>query len=453
MIAGVAAGHPATAAVGVEILGDGGSAADAAVAACLASCVSETVMTGLLGGGHAIHYDAATGSARNLDGFCTVPSGSGAELVHLEVPFGAELVHYAIGPASCAVPGVPSLLGELHAAHGRLPWPRVVEPAVRLARDGVAMPPAHVACLVMLESVMTLREGARMYAPGGHLLQPGELLHQPGLVAALESLAAEGARGAYSGTIGGALLELSRERGGLITPDDLDSYRAAWREPIAVRWRGRRVLTRGGLSGIPETLARFDTPGTLALVRALDGPRGPETHTTNLVTADADGNACVLTTSLGLGSGDWLPGLDLHLNSMLGETDLLAGALEPGARMHSMMAPTLVVDDGGPELALGAAGGTRLRTALLTVLAAIADDGRTPQEAIERPRVHPAGDVVNAEPGADEAALGTLEAEGRMVRRWLERHHYFGGVSALSRSGAGADPRRSGAARLLRPAA
>ena len=55
--AGVAAGHPATVAAGLEILEEGGSAADAAVAASLASCVAETVMTGLLGGGHAIHWD------------------------------------------------------------------------------------------------------------------------------------------------------------------------------------------------------------------------------------------------------------------------------------------------------------------------------------------------------------------------------------------------------------
>ena len=440
MIAGVAAGHPATAAAGVEILRAGGSAADAAVAACLASCVAETVMTGLLGGAHAIHWDGET--ARNLDGFCAVPSGRGADLVQLEVPFGAELVHYAIGPASCAVPGVAALLGELHAAHGRLPWPRLCEPALRLARDGVAMPPAHVACLVMLEPVMTLREGAQMYAPGGALLQPGDVLHQPGLVRALEPLADEGARTVYDGTIADALLALSDERGGLLTRADLASYRAEWHEPVDVEWRGRRVLTRGGLSGMSDALRRFDTPGVLQLVDALGVPHAPETHTTNLVAADADGRACVITTSLGLGSGDWVPGFDLHLNSMLGEADLLRGELAPGARMHSMMAPTIVPG----ELAIGAAGGTRLRTALLTVLARIVDDGLSVQDAIDAPRIHPAGDVVNAEPGADEHALEALESQGRTVRRWLERHHYFGGVSALGRAGAGADPRRSGAA-------
>src|SRR5437764_2459519 len=206
MQAAVAAGHPATTAAGIEILADGGSAADAAVAACLASCVAETVMTGLLGGGHGIYFDAASGRARNLDCFCAVPSlGSEwhePELENLEVPFGAELVHYAVGPASCAVPGVPAGLGLLWEAHGRLPWPRLFEPALRLARDGVPMPSAHAACLRMLEPVMTMREGSRIYAPGGTLLRDGELLRQPGLAVALESLAAEGADGAYSGTIG-----------------------------------------------------------------------------------------------------------------------------------------------------------------------------------------------------------------------------------------------------------
>jgi gamma-glutamyltranspeptidase/glutathione hydrolase len=444
------------------VLADGGSAADAAVAAGLASCVAETVMTGLLGGGHAIYLDAAAGTVRNLDCFCAVP-GLGAEprepeLLHMDVPFGAELVHYAVGPASCAVPGVPAGLGELWRAHGRLPWARLVEPALRLARDGVPMPAAHVACLEMLEPVMTLREGGRIYAPGGRLLRTGEPLEQPGLVAALESLAEEGAAGAYTGTIGESLLALSEERHGLVTRDDLAAYAAHWGDPVESRWLGLRFLTRDGLSGVPSALARLPRLRGLsqsdrlrALVDALDGA-GPETHTTNLVAVDADGNACVLTTSLGLGSGDWLPGLDLHLNSMLGEIDLLHGPRVPGGRMQSMMAPSIALDGDGLALAIGAAGGTRLRTALVTVAAAILDEGLEPQAAVELPRAHPAGGVVNVEPGVDEDALAALEAGGRTIRRWPERHHYFGGVSAVGRSGAAADPRRSGAALAAPPA-
>jgi gamma-glutamyltranspeptidase / glutathione hydrolase len=460
MQAAVAAGHPATVDAGIEILEEGGSAADAAVAAVLASCVAETVMTGLLSGGHAIHYDVQSGRVRNLDCFVAVP-GLGAEprepeLVHLDVPFGAELVHYAVGPGSCAVPGLPAGLHALWREHGRLPWARLVDPAVKLARNGVTFPPAHAACLAMLAPVMTMNEGARIYAPHGELLQGGDTLEQPGLAAALQALAADAAD-AYRGSIGESLLELSSERGGLLTRADLAAYEPHWGEPVGVAYSGARLMTRGGLSGLPETVRRVprlrelaETERVLALVDVLG--TGPDIagDTTNVAVVDGDGSACVVTSSLGLGSGDFLPGLDLHLNSMLGEADLLRGTLEPGARMLSMMAPTLVLDRDGLSLAAGAAGGTRLRTALLGVVAGILDEGLGAEAAVSRPRFHPASEVVNAEPGVDEGALAALEAQGRSVRRWPAPHHYFGGVSVVSRSGAAGDPRRSGAAAMVR---
>src|SRR3954470_22219534 len=409
----VAAGHPATCAAGVEILEDGGSAADAAVAASLASCVAETVMTGLLGGGFAIHLDAATGVARNLDFFVDVPTGEGLPMDELAVPFGEELVHYAIGASSCAVPGVAAGLDALWRAHGRLAWPRLCEAALRLARDGVAISPAHAACLRMLEPVMTMREGGRIYAPGGRLLDPGEPVLQPGLATALEALRDEGPQSVYDGSIAHALLDLVAERGGAITAADLRGYEARWSAPVEVDLAGHRLLTRGGLSGVPEAVALLprlrglpERERVLAVLAALDGTAAAGGgHTTNLCVVDADGDACVVTTSLGLGSGDWLPGLDLHLNSMLGEVDLVAAPLSPGERMESMMAPSLALDGDGLALAIGAAGGTRLRTALVSAATAILDEGLDPQTAIDRPRLHPAGAVANAEPGVDEDAL------------------------------------------------
>ena len=459
MQAAVAAGHPATTATGIEILADGGGAADAMVAAALASCVAETVMTGLLGGGHALYWDAAEGRARSLDCFIAVPglgaASRAAQLVHLDVPFGEELVHYAIGAASCGTPGLPAGLSELWRAHGRLPWSRLVEPALRLAREGVEFPPAHASCLAMLAPVMTLDEGARIYSPHGELLKAGERLEQPGLAAALEALAEEGADSVYRGTIGESLLALCRERGGLVTRRDLESYEARWREPAAVDYLDWTLLTRGGLSGMRETAPRMprlrgldETERVLALVD-LFRTDGVESHTTNTTIVDGDGNACVLTTSLGLGSGDFVPGLDLHLNSMLGEADLVRGALEPGDRMASMMAPTLALAGRDVELAAGAAGGTRLRTALLGVIAGILDEQLEPAVAVERPRFHLVGTTVNAEPGVDEDALVALERRGKTVRRWPALHHYFGGVSVVSRRGAAADPRRSGEAATL----
>ena len=458
--AGIAAGHPATAQAGLEILEEGGTAADAAVAASLASCVAETVMTGIAGGGHAIYYDAGTGAARLLDFFVAVP-GLGApkrdvELLELDVPFGLELVHYAVGIASCAVPGVPAGLEELWRRHGRVPWQRLVEPAVRLARDGVEMPPAHAACVAMLAPVMTMREGSRIYAPGGRLLETGERLEQPGLAAALTLIAEEGGRTMYAGSLAEALLELMEERGGLVTRADLAAYRPVWLEPATASYAGVTIYTRCGLSPITEPLARLrplrglsDPERALALTGALGAFAG-DGHTTNITVVDRDGNACVLTTSLGLGSGDFVPGFDLHLNSMLGEADLLVEPLESGRRMASMMAPTFAAEEERLVAAAGAAGGTRLRSALVQVLASILDEGVPAEQAVERPRLHPAGDVVHLEPGFGDGVVEALEERGKAVRLWHEKHHYFGGVSAVARSGLAGDPRRSGAALPLR---
>jgi gamma-glutamyltranspeptidase / glutathione hydrolase len=455
----IAAGHPATAAAGVEILAEGGTAADAAVGASLASCVAETVMTGLLGGGHAIYHDAETGTTTNLDCFVAVPGLGGerrdVELLELHVPFGQELVHYAVGIASCGVPGLPAGLGALWSAHGRLPWARLVEPALRLAVEGVAMPAAHASCLEMLAPVMTMNEGARIYAPTGSILREGDLLHQPGLVSALEEVADDGVATFYSGTIAEALLELMDERAGLVTREDLAGYEPHWSDPVELEFRDHSVRTRAGLGDFPSVLERLpqlrglDEPArVLALVETLGG-ESADSGTTNLAVLDAEGNACVLTTSLGLGSGDFVPGFDLHLNSMLGEADLIEEPRQPGDRMASMMAPVIALDDGNVQLAAGAAGGTRLRSALLQVVAGVVDEGLEPQAAVDRPRIHPVGQTIQLEPGFSPETLLALEAVGLEARVWPAPHHYFGGVSVVTPTGGAGDPRRSGGVQVL----
>jgi gamma-glutamyltranspeptidase / glutathione hydrolase len=461
---GVAAGHPATARAGLEILAEGGSAADAAVAASLASCVAETVMTGIAGGGHAIWLDGKSGRVELLDFFVAVPGIGGParapELVELGVPFGAELVHYFIGIASCAVPGVPAGLDALWRRGGRLSWERVVEPALRLAREGVEMPPAHAACLAMLAPVMTMREGERIYSPGGRLLQAGGRLDQPGLERMFEAVAAEGLQTFYEGTLAEALLELMEERGGLVTRADLEEYRVEWLPPVKTSYADTSIHTRGGLSQLVDTLSGLPPLGGCApaeravvLARVLAAPLySGRTYddTTNLCVVDEDGSAVVLTTSLGLGSGDFIPGYDVHLNSMLGEAELLIGPLEPGRRMESMMAPTVALDDQGFVLAAGAAGGTRLRPALVQVLSGVLDEGLEPQAAVDRPRLHSTGAIVHLELGFGDEVTDALAAEGYQVKRWDALHHYFGGVSLVGRNGGAADPRRSGAALTLR---
>jgi gamma-glutamyltranspeptidase/glutathione hydrolase len=416
----------------------------------LASCVSETVYSGLFAGCHAAVFDGSR--VMNLDGFAAVPSGEG-DLVELEIPFGDELVSYSIGAASCAVPGLPGALGELWERLARLPWKRLCEPALALARTGVSLPEMHVRSLEMLGDLYSLERGGELFTQDGRLLGESNVLDQPGLVQTFEALAEEGAASVYEGSIAEALLRVD---GVVLTADDLAGYRAFWRDPVLVEYAGRRVATRAGLSGVPEVLPRLPrlaaltgTERVLALVDAFDPqPEGGE-HTTNMVAVDAHGRACALTHSLGVGAGVWLPGFDTQLNNLLGESDIAHGEPRPGDHLESRMAPSLVFAADGLELAIGSAGATRLRTALATVLAAILDEGHDAETAVGLPRVHPTLEVVDAEPGVDERALTALEEAGRTVRRWDRFHHYFGGVSCVGRAGAAGDPRRSGAAVLL----
>jgi gamma-glutamyltranspeptidase/glutathione hydrolase len=447
---GVAAGHPATAAVGAEILADGGTAADAVVAMALASCVAETVMSGLLSGCHAIVFDGSR--VANVDGFAAVPALRG-DLVDLPVSFGDAVVVYEIGAPSCAVPGLPATLGELSERAGRLPWRRLVDPATALARSGVTLPERHALVLTMLAGVHAREHGADVFAPGGALLGAGDVVRQPSLVDALEALAEEGAASVYRGSLAEALLAVD---GVVLTAEELRAYAPIWSDPVVVPYRGRRIATRGGLSGVPELLPRMpelralsETERVLALVDALETPAVGAEHTTNMVAVDGHGRACVLTHSLGVGAGVWIPGFGVQLNNLLGEAEIAVGEPQPGDRLESRMAPTLAFDGDGLELALGAAGSTRLRMALATVLAGIFDEGLQAEDAVARPRLHPTPEMVEAEPGVDEDALVELEARGRTVRRWDGLHHYFGGVGVVGRAGAAGDPRRDGAAFAL----
>ena len=230
--------------------------------------------------------------------------------------------------------------------------------------------------------------------------------------------------------------------------------RAGRRRPRST-WLGRRVLTRTGLSGVPETLERLPRLRDLdssarvhALLRRARRGRGGRAHDQS---RHRRRGRCRLRAHVEPRPRHRrLP----PRSRRAAEQHARRGRPRPRA------APAGRADgehDGADarvrrrtlELAIGSAGGTRLRTALVGVAAGILDEGLEPVDAVERPRFHRAGDVVNAEPGVDERALEELTQAGLHVRRWPGLHHYFGGVSLIGTRGAAGDPRRSGDAATL----
>ena len=192
----------------------------------------------------------------------------------------------------------------------------------------------------------------------------------------------------------------------------------------------------------PEFLAGLPDPGFLERFSA--SRLGATTH---ISAVDADGWACSVTCTNGEGCGEVVPGTGIHLNNMMGEQDLSPfgfHAHPPGRRLPSMMAPTMVLGDGGPRLVLGSAGSNRIRSAILQVVIGVLDHGLDVQAAIDAPRVHFEEGVVYVEPGVDDAEL---EAEQRTLVRFAARNLFFGGAQAVLR-----DPAGGGAHGRLRPA-
>src|SRR5207253_1998956 len=145
------------------------------------------------------------------------------------------------------------------------------------------------------------------------------------------------------------------------------------------------------------------------------------------------GNAVGLTASTGAGSGVVVPGTGIHLNNMIGEFDL-AKTPRPGARLSSMMSPSIVLRDGEPHLVVGSAGSLRLRGAVMQIVVNAVAHDLAVEEALDRPRVHLEGDDLHCEGGHDPAELDRLEEMGWKVTRWWPSPRPRAGSSAASRS-------------------
>lgn len=421
----------------------------------LVSCAAETIFTGLAGGGFAIHYEAATRTTTCVDFFVSVPGLGGRQPgpgTPIRVVFVGQALPYEIGPPTVAVPGIPAGAHYLWRRWGRLPWAEVVAPGLA-ASYGTPFPAAHAAVLANVEQAMVVSDGTSVYArPDGQLLRTGDTLVHPDHHRAYELLA-EDPQAFYHGDFAREMAAAVAD-GGALDLTDLRMYAVTERAPRVVRCGGGSVAGRGDdLDDLLGTLSRIadrawvdptrDPGSALGLVAALRGS-DRRAETTNHVAVDAAGNACGVTTSLGLGSGVWVPGYGVHLNSMLGEGELLRGQVAPGTRMGSMMSPLVVRDGvGEPLLVTGAAGGSRIRPALVqTVLRVLA--GHAPQEAIDAPRLNALPDLVRLEPGFAPEVVAALSAAGNQVEIAPDRASYFGGVSAFGVGGGGADPRRGG---------
>lgn len=510
----IAAGHPLTVAAAEEMLLDGGNAFDAIVAAHFMACIAEPVLASLGGGGYML-AQCADAEPVVYDFFCQTPrrrprSGK-LDFYPITADFGTVTQEFHIGLGSVAVPGAVRGMFEIQRDLCRLPMSRLVEPAVRAAREGVVFNALQAHIFHIVESIYRATpaaEAAYRCAPApGPLVREGDRLHQHELAATLVDLAHEGDALFYRGELARRLQETCRAGGGLLGLDDLANYAVVRRRPLSVRYRDAVYHTNpppssgGILVGFALKLLEhvelgrlgFGTHEHLQLLATVmeqtnharvdylaAREHGDDNHlldgaylgryrqevanrarclrgTTHISVLDAAGNAAAMTVSNGEGCGHLLPGTGIMLNNVLGEEDLNPGGFHlwpPDQRMTSMMSPGVLHLGNGSLIALGSGGSNRIRTALLQVICNLVDFGMSPEQAVERPRIHFENGHLNVEPGFAPDAVDAMCGDFPDHELWIQKSLFFGGVHTVeretSRFHAVGDPRRGGVGRVVR---
>jgi len=506
---GIAAtGHEATSHAAAEILRAGGNAFDAAIGALCAACVAEPLLASLGGGGFLLARTAA-GDSSLYDFFCQTPgqrkNEAEVEFFPINANFGAAMQEFHVGMGAMAVPGMVAGIFQVQRELCRLPMQEIMQPAIELARNGLAMDSQQHYVVCILEAI--LRADPVLFglfeSPSrpGELIAQGELWRNRDLANALEQLALSGDRLFYQGDWARQLSRDSRQRGGHLSREDLSRYRVERRRPLHFSYHGAECFINpppspGGcliaftMGLMAELLPRAEPWGGPGHVRALvQAQRATslmrqqtateasvmerlldedslalwrdevEWHslfsrgTTHISVADGDGNLASLSASNGEGTTYVLPGTGIILNNMLGEEDLNPAGFHrwrEGCRLASMMSPLIARTADGTQLALGSGGSNRIRSAITQVLVNILDFDMPLAEAVTAPRMHLERERLSVETGFSDRALDALKEQIADIHHWPSQNLFFGGVHSVRVSAAGrfegaGDLRRDGA--------
>lgn len=496
----VAAGDKNSAQAGADILKEGGNAYDAALAVMLAAPICEPLFTSLGGGGFLLGLEKDK-KPELYDFFVEVPKKrlSEPEFYPIYVDFGAAIQEFHIGAGSVAIPGLIKGIEKVHKEKCTLPLSKIIEPAVKYAREGIFLSPMQASFVKLLEPIFTSTKSSMdVYGiDDKNLIDETHLFKNPQYADFLEAFAKEGARLFYEGEVASEIEKISKENDGLIYKEDLKNYEVIKRNPIDFKYKDYEIVTNPPPSGggiliafTMKLLEQYDlkdfrsfeyVKGLIESFNTTSDFRREHVdeflhdeklkdilfndrliknycttmhsrlnlwgNTTHLSVIDEKGNAVSVTTTNGEGSGHVIPISGIMLNNMMGEEDLNPHgwfAWDEGIRLPSMMAPTAVLKDGHPELILGSAGSNRIRSAITSTIINNLEYGMNLNESINSPRIHFEKGVVCVEPELDMAIRNELEKHYKL-QYFDSLNIFFGGVQAVNGSLEGGCDSRRGA--------
>ena len=501
----VASGSQLAADAGVRMVREGGNAVDAAIAASLVSCVVEPGVCSLAASGFLTIWPPGAAPVM-VDGAAVMPgmelpkSRFGQATAEVLLEYGGG-VRTTVGYGSVAVPGNLAAYALASERYGNVPWRTLVEPAWEIARDGFPLSEASYHYLQLTHKPIYgwSEHGLRTFCDAdGELYKPGSTIRIEHLDETLHSIAEDGVDEFYRGDLAAQITRYIEAHGGILTRQDMASYKARLLPTLDVQVNDWTVATDsppalGGAVLAAMLMLMGDrprdiwTPAELEyLIRVqeavlgfrynrLDGSEDllrdvqdlleqasardlrhflSSPSTVHASAVDSAGLACSVTVSAGYGSGVMPPGTGIFMNNSLGELELNKRGLHvwrPGSRLPSNMAPTVARHRDGGVLAIGSPGASRITTAIQQTLLNFMHLGMPLQAAVDHARLH-VEEVDGHMQVAYEEALPVDQVDVPQ-RMFSGISMYFGGVSAVlwdPREGfvVAADPRRAGGAAL-----
>src|ERR1700674_4377243 len=240
----VAAANPLAVDAGLEILGEGGNAIDAAVAVQAMLGLVEPQSSGVAGGAFLLYYDAHTHKVSAVDGRERAPAGAQPDMFLDEHGKPLPFVEAVRSGRSTGVPGAIAMLYAAHAKLGALRWKELFEPAIRAASLGFKVPARLALFLGEGSPFPPTNEVRTLFSrPDGDTIQEGDLFRNPEYAQTLERIALEGPRALYQGALGSEIVATTHQPPfpGTMTLKDLTSYRPSWAEPLCRPYRGYSV--------------------------------------------------------------------------------------------------------------------------------------------------------------------------------------------------------------------
>ncbi|MDG2386993.1 MAG: gamma-glutamyltransferase [Flavobacteriaceae bacterium] len=476
----IAAAHPLASQAGKKMYEQQGNAFDAAVAAGFALAVVEPSMSGIGGRLQAI-YHKSSGKVGGVDASTQVP-----------INYKPTEEKYSHGYQTIGIPGVVAGLLKLHKEHGSLPLEKVLQPAIAYAENGFKILPGEAFRQQMAKEVLQQYEGTKTHFLNaeGASFQAGDQVVQKTLASVLKKIASNGKAGFYEGEVAQKIVDDIQANGGLLTLEDLKNYEALNSEVLEGSFQGLKVFALnlpsfGAITiQILQILDHLSPPDSeedwavnigeatelaytyrksqvnrdsLAKILSYDQAAiwanqieknrlnlvaentsempgswvASMGHTTHLTAADEDGNVVSLTQTVGPNMGSKVASKELGfiyavtLGGYLGE-------YKPGDRSNSHISPTLFMNGDQVALAIGAAGGSRIVTAVTQVADRYLAQKHDLNHALLLPRVYPFQDSLWIEDHQEVQQLNANLDESLYPIKMISQKARFGRVHAVA---------------------